>query len=348
MTKPESKTRTNRRIGLAAAIALGVVLLTLAAAGLGPGRPVRSAPDSEPLRVVTSIGIFADMAANVGGDAVEVTALVPAAADPHSWEPSIREMRALAAADVFIYNGLGLEAWVDRTLAAAAPRDLSVVVLSEGLQPLGDSHFHVEDATGTRGTANGQGAIGRRAGAGAEVRGDPHMWLDLRNGIAYVRRMEKAFIAAAPERAAEIEERAAAYVKELENLDAWFEEQVQAIPPQRRVLMTDHDAYVYMAERYGLERFGFVTANPDREPSAREMARLTAQLRARAVPALFAEPHVGTAFIDELARELGIPVGVLYTDAFFGDVRTYVDMMRANGEALRTFLGEFDPGRAKE
>lgn len=311
--------QNNSRVGLVLGLIAFVISVTLVGAGLWLGRHARSSPQHKPVQVVASMGIFADMAANVGGDAVEVRALIPAGADPHAWEPSIREMRALAGADVFIYNGLGLEPWLERTLAAAAAEDLRLVELSAGLPTLGDTHLHVD---------------------GHHFGGDPHMWLDLRNGILYVRRIEAALVEAAPHATDDIRRRAAAYVAQLEELDKWFQAQVDAIPPQRRVLVTDHDAYVYMAERYGLQRAGFVTTNPDREPSAREMAQLAAAIRASGAPALFAEPHVGTTFIDELARETGLPVGVLYTDAFFGHVTTYVEMMRANGNALRSSLAE--------
>lgn len=287
----------------------------------GDGR-ARSAAGQRPLRVVTSTGIFADMAAHVGGDAVDVTALIPAGADPHAWDPSIREMRALAEADIFIYNGLGLEPWVERTLKAVAPQHLTTIVLSEGLPTLGEAQFAVAD--GDRDTRGG----------------DPHMWLDIRNGIAYAQRMAKAFIDAAPDAEQSIRRQTKRYVAQLEALDEWFQQQVDGIPPERRVLVTDHDAYVYMAERYGLKRAGFVSANPDREPSPREMARLVDAIRSAGAPTLFAEPHVGTHFIDELARETGVRIGVLYTDSFYGDIRTYVEMMRANGIALRTLLGE--------
>lgn len=324
---------------------VGVAFMLLAG-GMQPRDHARSAPAPTRLRVVTSTGIFADMARNVGGDAVHVTALIPPGADPHTWEPSIREMRALADADIFIYNGLGLEPWVDRVLAAVAPRDLTIVVLSAGLPVLGDAHFHVGGAGGDRGPVGGaegsRGPVGGAEGNSAPVdgAGDPHMWLDVQRGIAYVLRMEAEFIAAVPEHADDIRQQSATYVGELEELDTAFRQWVDEIPPARRMLVTDHDAYVYMAERYGLTRAGFVTANPDREPSAREMAALVATVRQSGAPALFTEPQIGASFIDELARETGVKVGVLYTDSFYGDVRTYVDMMRANGMALRTFLGE--------
>lgn len=299
------------------------------------GDRARSAPSNRPLRVVTSMGIFADMAANVGGDGVEVTPLIPAGADPHAWDPSIAQIRAVAGADVFVYNGLGLEPWVERTLAAVGSSDLVVVQLSAGLPTLGTA----EHMTGTR-------AFGERVDSTDDndhihdhAAGDPHMWLDIQNAIRYVNRMEAAFSERAPHDKALFKARVDAYVAELTTLDTWFQTQIDAIDPARRLLVTDHDAYVYMAERYGLTRAGFLVRNPDREPSPREMAQLVETIRRLNVPAVFAEPHIGTNFIDELARETGVPVGILYTDSLTENVRTYVDMMRANGNTLVELLG---------
>lgn len=355
----------NRRWVGIVVILTGIVSLAWMVKGHRPESQARSAPAAEPLRVVTSLGIFADMAANVGGSAIEVTALIPPGTDPHTWEPSIRELRALADADIFIYNGLGLEPWVERTLSAVAPSGLRTVVLTAGLQPLGETHFHVSgpspghsEATpkdpgpkdGHSDPVHGDSGIDGRSPRGGDSRGgepynsspsgDPHMWLDPVYGIAYARRMEAAFSEAMPSAADEFKQRAGAYIEQLESLHEWFQAQVDRIPPERRMLITDHDAYVYMAERYGLKRAGFVTANPDREPSARELAQLARVIRETGTPALFAEPHVGTSFIAELARDTKVAVGILYTDAFFGDVRTYIDLLRANGETLRALLGD--------
>lgn len=294
-----------------------------------PVRHARSESDpASPLRVVTSVGIFADLARNVGGDAVTVTALIPAEADPHAWDPSIVHMKAVASADVFIYNGLGMEPWVDRLVSGSAGRDLIVLRLADGAVGTGPAKTGmIRDEASASGAAKGAEHV------------DPHLWLDVGNTINYVRLIEETFRQRRADRADVFAARANAYVGELRALDEWFQRQVDAIPKDKRLLVTDHDAYTHMAERYGLTRIGALVSNPDREPSAREMARLVESVRNLNVPAVFAEPHIGTSFIDELARETGVTVGILYTDALTNDVTTYVEMMRANGAALRKFLG---------
>ncbi|REJ32980.1 MAG: zinc ABC transporter substrate-binding protein, partial [Bacillota bacterium] len=164
--------------------------------------------------------------------------------------------------------------------------------------------------------------------------GDPHFWLDVANAMHYVRRIEQALSQADPARADYYRARAEAYLAELEELDRWIVSEIQRIPPERRVLVTYHDAYGYMADRYGLELVGFLVRNPDREPAPREMAALVEAIQERGVPTVFAEPQVNPRFIEALAREAGVGVGILYTDALTDEVPTYIEMMRTNVRAL--------------
>lgn len=308
--------------------------------GLLRGGSKTSAAGTE-LRVVTSTSVFADLVANVAGDRAEVSSLIPTGADPHTWEPATAQVRALATADVFFYNGLGLEPWAERTIANIGRRDLMVVRLSEGMEPIGDVSFQVPGQT--RGPAAG-GHRDHGGGGHAHEAGDPHFWLDINNAMHYVRRIEQALSAADPSGAAYYHAQAERYLAELAELDRWFAAEIERIPPERRVLVTYHDAYGYMTERYGLELVGFLVRNPDREPAPREMAELLHAIEERGVTTIFAEPQVNPRFVEALAREAGVEVGILYTDALTDDVPTYIDMMRTNARALVAGLaGESQP-----
>lgn len=327
----------NKSLVIAATGLLTVALLFVGVAALLPSG--RSGAASAPaLRVVATTTVFADLAANVAGDRAQVTSLIPVGADPHTWEPSTSQARNVANADVFLYNGLGLEPWAERLVTNVGRRDLVVVRLSEGLSPIAGVSFQVP----------GQRSGSVRAGGDTDDHfddehnhedGDPHFWLDITNAMHYVRRIEQVLTAADPAGADYYRERAETYLTELAELDRWFAEQIERIPPERRVLVTYHDAYAYMANRYGLELVGFVVRNPDREPAPRELADLVRTIRERGVPAVFAEPQVNARFAQTLAREAGVHVGVLYTDALTADVPTYVDMMRTNATALVEGLG---------
>lgn len=275
-----------------------------------------SAAAAPPIRAVATTSVFADFVAQVGGERVEVYALVPAGADPHTFEPTPKEARQLATADLLFMNGLGYEAWLAKFLQSAGGPGLRIVTLSEGLVPLPGATFTPDDGHG-----HGPG-------------GDPHFWLDVRYAMHYVRRIEEALTGADPEGADYYRARAAAYIAELEALDRWFAEQIAQIPPENRVVLTYHSAFAYMAARYGLTLHGVVVQNPDREPSSRELAALIQDVRRLGIKAIFAEPQINPRFAQTLAAETGIRVATLYSDALSDAVPTYVDMMRHNAHAL--------------
>jgi len=288
-------------------LALVLVVASFALGGVAWNARGGAAPQ-KPIQVVTSTSVFADLIVNVGGQRVRVVPLLGEGTDPHAWEPTTRDIRALSSADIFIYNGLGLEPWAPRLLTGGGRPDLVVVELAAGLAP--------ESPEGV----------------------NPHLWLDVTYAIAYVRRIEQALASFDPAGAAYYRARADAYAAELAELDRWFQEQIERIPPERRVLITYHNAYEYMAQRYGLESAGFLVQSPDHEPSAQVMARLVQVMRERGVPAVFVEPQVNPRLAEALAQETGARIGVLYTDSLTAAAPTYVAMMRANAETLVALL----------
>ncbi|HEY8417242.1 MAG TPA: metal ABC transporter substrate-binding protein [Limnochordales bacterium] len=313
-------------------LALVLMVASFALGGLPwNARGGRAAP-REPVQVVTSTSVFADLIANVGGERVRVVPLLGRGTDPHAWEPTSRDIRALNTADMFIYNGLGLEPWAPRLVASAGRPDLVVLELAAGLAPEPAEHDD-HDVTWAHEHAAGGGA-----GHGDPAGVNPHLWLDVTYAIQYVRRIEQALASRDPEGAQYYRARADAYVAELEELDRWFQAQMRRIPPERRVLITYHNAYAYMAERYGLELAGSLVQSPDHEPSAQVMARLVRVMREKRVPAVFVEPQINPRFAEALAAEAGARIGVLYTDSLTDDVPSYIAMMRANAETLVALL----------
>jgi ABC-type Zn uptake system ZnuABC Zn-binding protein ZnuA len=284
---------------------LGISIASLAAfgglAGCGGGGPTG---DAAAVRAVTSLEIFADMARHVGGDRVEVTALLPSGADPHTYELTPSRVADIARADVVLLNGLGLEEAIDDVVRTNA--EGPVVDLSDGLPAL---------------------------------EGNPHLWLDVRLAAQYVERIRDALIGADPGGRRVYEANASAYLEELGALDREMEAAVEAIPPQRRKLVTFHDAYAYLASRYGLEVVAVVVPSPGQEPSARAVAELVATLRSQEVPAVFKEPQFSAAVLEEAASEAGVRVLDLLSDALTDEVDSYVALMRFNMQELEEGLG---------
>ncbi|HXF50180.1 MAG TPA: metal ABC transporter substrate-binding protein [Dehalococcoidia bacterium] len=289
-----------RRIAFAWLLA-AIAALALAACGRGAGDNT-----SGKLRVVTTLEIFADFARNVGGDRVAVTALLPPGADPHTYELAPGQVAEIARADVIFVNGLDFEEAALGAIERNAPADAPVVTLSEGLTPLD---------------------------------GNPHFWLDVTFAMRYVERIRDALSDIDPEGEPTYAARADDYLAQLEALDADFRAAMERIPPERRKLVTFHDAFPYLAARYGLEVVAVVVKSPGREPSAADVAELARRLREQDVPAVFKEPQFNARVLELAARDAGVEVRELYSDALSSEAPTYIDMMRFNLRQLTEGLG---------
>jgi manganese/iron transport system substrate-binding protein len=293
------------------ALALGLAVLLLATACLTRRQPV-GASGSVP--VVTSIGILADFASQVGGPRVRVQAILPPGADPHTFEPTPRDAQTIRSAALVVLNGAGLEPRALETLVTNNRRAATpMLALADAV---GASLIHADDADDEHGGVN------------------PHCWLDPRLAQLYVEQLRDALSSVDPAGAGGYRANADRYLSELRELDRALADQIDTIPPAQRKLVTYHDAYVYMARRYGLEQVGFVLRNPGREPSAGELAALVATLRATGVRTVFAEPQLNARILETAAREAGVEVGVLYSDAFDDRVASYTALMRFNADQL--------------
>jgi ABC-type Zn uptake system ZnuABC Zn-binding protein ZnuA len=217
----------------------------------------------------------------------------------------------IAKADLVFINGLGLEATVQDVIDnnAGGP----VVELTQGLPVLD--------------------------GSGGRSQGNPHMWLDARLGAKYIERIRDALIQQDPAGQAVYEANAAAYLEQLGNLDREMESTIQSIPPERRKLVTFHDAYRYLAVRYGLEVVGVVAPSPGQEPSAQAVAKLTRTIRDEHVPVVYTEPEFNSAVLKAAASEAGVRVLDLLSDAYADGVHSYVELMQFDLKQLQEGLG---------
>ena len=271
------------------------------------------------LKVVATFSILADMAREVGGPAVEVSALVGPNADAHVYEPTPADVRRVARADVVVTNGLRFEGWIDRLIASSGYRG-KVVVASAGIVPL-------------------------QLGGGA----DPHAWQSLVNGQRYAQNLRDALVAAAPQRSAEINARAASYQARMAALDQDTRSRIAALPESRRRVITSHDAFGYFAAAYGV-RFiaprGWTTGS---EPSAETVARIVRQARDTQASALLVENISDPRMIERIAREANLKVGgELYSDALSAPgtaADTYIHMFEHN---VRTLLDAMTPAKISD
>lgn len=242
------------------------------------------------------------MVRNVGGERVVVEALLPPGADPHTYELTPNRVADVARADVIFINGLALEKAIQDVIDANATGP--VIELAEGLPVIGAGE------------------------------GNPHLWLDVRLAARYVERIRDALIGQDPAGRTTYEANAAAYLGQLGDLDREMEDAVNAIPPERRKLVTFHDAFPYLAARYGLEIVAVAVPSPGQEPSAQRIAGLTQTLRDGGVPAVYKEPQFNADILEQAADEARVRVLDLLSDAYADRVDSYVGLIRFDMQQL--------------
>ncbi len=266
---------------------------------------------AEKARVVTTFSILADITREIGGDDIQLTNLVGADADAHVFEPAPAQVRAVLEADLVIANGLGFEPWLERLLANGGARGTRIDA-SKGVVPM----TVLEDD---------QRLV------------DPHAWQSLGNAEIYARNITQALVQLVPARAAAFEARRDSWLGRLGALRQSIAPRLMALPPERRRVLTSHDAFGYFAQEWRLQFLAAQGVSDAAEPSAAEVAGLIRQLRAEGVRAIFVENIRDARLVKQIAEEAGARVGgTLYSDALAaeGPASTYLGMYRQNVERL--------------
>lgn len=275
------------------------------------------------VNAVASFSILGDMVSRVGGDRVAVKTIVGPNADSHVYSPKPSDAAAVAGADIFIINGLGFEGWMDRFVEATGYTG-PLIVASEGVSAHAmeedEEHEEEEDQDDHEGHDHGAS--------------DPHAWQSLTNGVLYVQNIAKGLCAVDAAGCATYTANAEAYSAELTALDATVREQLEAVPAERRKVITTHDAFGYFGEAYGVSFLAPEGISTDAEPSAADVAKLIIQIRSEGVRALFIENMSDPRLIQQIANETGATLGgELYADALSepdGPAASYLDMFRQN------------------
>ncbi|WP_227870632.1 metal ABC transporter solute-binding protein, Zn/Mn family [Orrella marina] len=316
-----------RRVALATSVAfgtfLGVVPLGAHAADTRP----------DPLKVVASFSILADMVEQVGGSQVQVHSLVGRDADAHVFNPTPKDTRELAQADLVVINGLGFEGWLERLVKASGFKG-PVVVASEGIEALDGEEDHDRDHHEHHGHHNDHD--NRHLHDHGPI--DPHAWQSLRNAKVYVANIRDALIEARPQAREELTARAASYIVEIEALDQQLTAALAVIPENKRKALISHDAFGYLAHDYGIEFLPVQGWSTGREASASDVASLIRQVRDGKVQAYFIENMSDARVLQRIADETGARSGgSLYSDALSAkgtEADTYLKMYQVNGRRL--------------
>lgn len=293
-------------------VTLAALALLLFAAACGASNDEATGDDE--LVVMASLSFLADIAQNVAGDRFEVRSIVPLETDPHAFQPSPSDMRAVAAADLVIVNGGNLEGPLLDALAAA-DGSVRLVSASEGLK--------------NRTPQPGEPPL-EKGGV------DPHFWLDPKLAVTYVENIRDAFSAADPQGAREYQANAAAYIDELLALDAEIRAQVARLPAESRKLVMNHASHGYYADAYGFTIVGTLipSAGTSESPTARQLSDLTRAIKRAGARAIFVELGDDPSLARQIATETGIEVVDDLRDHSLtgpdGVAPTYLDMLRYN------------------
>jgi zinc/manganese transport system substrate-binding protein len=302
---------------------------------------------AEPLKVLATFSIIDDFAKNVGGDRIELTTLIGPNGDAHAYEPKPADAALVSRADVVLVNGLHFEGFIDRLVEASATK-ATVVELTRGVTTLDisqEAHGHDDgghDAGGHDGHDHAAESEhkhdhedGHDAHAGHDHGPiDPHAFQSVGNAKVYVENIADAFCAADAAGCDAYKANATAYTAKLDALDAELKQAVAAIPADKRVVITSHDAFGYFERDYGINFLAPEGISTEAEASAADIARLIRQVREDNASAIFVENITNHRLIEQISSETGLKIGgTLYSDALSdanGPAATYIDMMRNN------------------
>jgi len=318
---------------------------------------------------------------NVAGDLADVHTLVPAGMEPHDWEPTPQDIASIEKADVLVYNGAGMESWIDQVKDSLSNDKLVQVEASQGidlLEGVDDGHHHGESSADEHDHADeattedhdhdhGDGATTEEhdhehtdeavteehdhehttdteEGHSHEHGGlDPHVWLSPVLAIQEVRNIEAGLVQAAPEHAEQFKQNADAYITKLETLDQEYKAAVT--DSKRKDFITQHAAFGYLAQQYGLQQVPIAGLSPEQEPSAAQMASVIDFAKEHQVKTIFFETLVSSKVSETIASEVGAKTAVLnpiegLTEEEIAAGLDYIGVMEQNLEALKLALNE--------
>ena len=333
---------------------LGAMMLAMVTAGAmmtGCGTKATSQPETveDGLQVYTSFYPLYDFAKKVGGDKVNVVNLVPTGVEPHDYEPSARNIAGLEEADVFIYNGAGMESWVDKVLATLESTDLVVVEASDNIELLeGHTHSHdeeedhVHEAEETHTHEEEDHAHETEEAHDHDEEGvDPHVWTSIRNAKIEMENIKNAFVEADPANKDYYEANYEKYAAEFDALDKQFTETLSQF--ENRDIIVAHEAFGYLCDAYGLNQVAIEGLNSDSEPDPARMKEIVEFAKEKDIKVIFFEELVSPKVAETIAKEIGAETMVLnpiegLTEEQLEAGEDYLSVMAQNLEALKVAL----------
>lgn len=269
------------------------------------------------LDVVVTTTQIRSMSQAVAGNLADVRSILTPGADPHEFEPKPSDVQAISRSRLVLKNGVGLDDWVDKIITNGGGNRPLVVVSKD---------------------------VPLRKGDPQEPAGDPHIWFSAANAMTMTLNIRDAFVQVDPTHADTYRANADAYLLKLDDLDRYIKGRIASLPPENRKIVTNHDAFGYFIDRYGLTFVGSIipSMSTDAQPSAKDVTELIEKTKAEKVRAIFLESSINP----KLAQQIGSDAGVKVVDTLYGDTlgeegtpgATYEGMMRYNTDAIVSAL----------
>lgn len=241
------------------------------------------------IRTVSSITIINDIVKNIGGDKVEAVSICGVGLDPHTYKPKPNDPRLISESDLVFINGFALEHWIEEMVRNAGGNK-KVVTVTEGLTPMTDEKGYGDP--------------------------DPHAWFNVQNVKTYAANIEKALSEHDKANAQYYKQNLDTYLKTLDSLDSWIKKEIAMIPPEKRVLITSHDAFRYFGKAYGLEVRGLQGISTEAKAQTEDVKKLIDLIKERKLSSVFIETSVNPKLLEEISKETGATVGgTLFSDS---------------------------------
>lgn len=270
------------------------------------------------IKVVATFSILSDLVQQVGGDRVDVISLVGEDQDPHMYEPKPSDIKKITNADLVFINGLGFEGWLQRLIESSSYKG-DLIVVSDAVHP-------------------------RLVFEGTLIR-DPHAWHSIPNTKIYVTNILEALKKLDPDSQDYYEKRALAYLNTLTKLDQSIREEIDKIPPQRRKIITAHDAFGYFGNTYGVEFLAPKGISTETEAKVQNVVDLIKKIKLYKIKTVFIENIADPKLLKQIAQEGGAKLGgTLYSDALSskdGPAPTYLEMMKYNVDLLLKSMQQY-------
>lgn len=309
-----------RQITLWPLFILLIVLLT--ACNTTPkNTPTATDKNNDNITVYVSIYPMYDFASKIGGDKINLSTMVPSGTEPHDWEPTAIDITHLEEADVFIYNGAGMEHWVEDVLASLQNENLIIVEASNKIDFIkGHSHHGEHKEEGTH---------------------DPHVWLYPLNAKIQMENIKNALVEADPSNKDYYETNYEKYAAECDALDQEFKDIL--IPLVNKDIIVSHEAYGYLCKAYDLNQIGIEGLSSDSDPDPARMAEIINLAKEKDINTIFFEETVSSKVAETIAKEIGAKTAVLSPiEGLSKDQKSagddYFSVMRQNLDALKSAL----------